>query len=189
MEPTILQFLIGVFAGTAAGLVIVQKRGHGTKIARRSLTKNRPLSTATKSRAAARAAKTRASRRKSLSKRRMRPQIDPTQEVVSEPLITASSESSITACPSCGLEAPGALMAEHFLGSPSHENSLGAEEPAIMKDSTAESSVKSLDEDEDPRSSLRSLLQMLVPPRAFGHRHQQRTVNPLSSLVRRVEVP
>ena len=189
MEPTILQFLIGVLAGTAAGIVIVQKRGHGTTTARTSLTKSRPLPTAAKSRAVGRAAKTRTSRRKAISKRRMRPQIAPTQEIVSEPMITATSDSNITACPSCGLEAPGALMAEHFLGSPSHKNAVRVEKPAVIKDFTGESTVIPVEVDEDPRSSLRSLLQMLVPPRAFGHRHQQRTVNPLSSLVRRVEVP
>jgi hypothetical protein len=41
--------------------------------------------------------------------------------------------------------------------------------------------------EEDSRNSMRDLLQMLVPPRAFGRRHQDRTVNPLSHVIRTLE--
>jgi hypothetical protein len=74
-------------------------------------------------------------------------------------------------------------MVEHFLGSPSHENGAPEPEITIVEDAIFERSRSS---DEDAKSSLRSLLQMLVPPRAFGRRHQERTVNPLSRLVKTV---
>ena len=75
-------------------------------------------------------------------------------------------------------------MAEHFLGSPSHEN--GVPEPEVTMVENAIFDVSQASE-EDSKSSLRHLLQMLVPPRAFGRRHQGRTVNPLSSLVQTVD--
>lgn len=62
------------------------------------------------------------------------------------------------------------------------------ERPAAIEESISEVSGGTVEMEEDPRRSLRNLLQMLVPPRAFGHRHQQRTVNPLSGLVRTLEV-
>jgi hypothetical protein len=77
-------------------------------------------------------------------------------------------------------------MAEHFLGSPSHES--GTPEPIMaIIESTIVDKPQVLSADEDAKSSVRNLLQMLVPPRAFGRRHQQRTVNPLSHLVRTIE--
>jgi hypothetical protein len=71
-------------------------------------------------------------------------------------------------------------MAEHFLGSPSHENGTTEPEMTTVEDAMFDRSQTS---EEDAKSSLRHLLQMLVPPRAFGLRHQGRTINPLSSLV------
>ncbi len=41
--------------------------------------------------------------------------------------------------------------------------------------------------EEDSRNSMRNLLQMLVPPRAFGLRHQHRIVNPLSHVIQTLE--
>jgi hypothetical protein len=84
-------------------------------------------------------------------------------------------------CPSCGLEAPETLMAEHFTGSPSHEGGLSMQ-PKVADVESREGSAAISPENES-RDSLRQLLQMLVPPRAFGRRHGQRTVDPLSSLV------
>jgi len=70
-------------------------------------------------------------------------------------------------CPSCGLQAPESLLAEHFMGSPSHENG----PPKIV-------------EAEDSRQSVRNLLQMLVPPRAFGRRHAYKSVIPISLITK-----
>ena len=75
-------------------------------------------------------------------------------------------------------------MAEHFLGSPSHENS----PPEILQIvSTVDAKAATALSEEESRDSLRNLLQMLVPPRAFGRRHAQRGVNPLANLVQSIE--
>lgn len=74
-------------------------------------------------------------------------------------------------------------MAEHFLGSPSHENGSPELETAIVETAIFDQSHAS---EEDAKNSLRNLLQMLVPPRAFGRRHQEQTVDPLSRLVQSV---
>lgn len=88
---------------------------------------------------------------------------------------------AILACPACGLQAPEKLMAEHFLGSPSHKlDPVHDVRTVIGKSSDFQPSVKM--SAEDSRDSLRYLLQILVPPRAFGRRHEQKMVNPISLL-------
>ncbi len=89
----------------------------------------------------------------------------------------------ISMCPACGLQAPQLLMDEHFLGSPTHQNGpilseLGSA-PVMKTESAVGTRV------DDTTQGLRSLLQILVPPRAFGRRLQGRTVNPMSGLVQR----
>jgi hypothetical protein len=44
-------------------------------------------------------------------------------------------------------------------------------------------------EKEDSRQSVRNLLQMLVPPRAFGRRHAHRSMGPISSIVKDLGPP
>ena len=73
------------------------------------------------------------------------------------------------------------MMIEHLLGSPSHKN--GPAKPEPTADRAVEKDSASVESDEDSRDSLRNLLQMLLPPRAFGRRREQKTVNPLSHLV------
>ncbi len=178
LEITIIEFLVGVVAGTLSGLLIVKRMGRNT-----------PLPRTTVSRKVARAnprtlkqGKTRSARPRSI--RRLRPSAQPTEIVGVEPTVTALAV-NISSCPTCGLQAPDSLMAEHFLGSPSHEN--GTPEPVVaaIENGMLDSS-RALSSEEDAKSSVRSLLQMLVPPRAFGRRHQQRTVNPLSRLVQTI---
>jgi hypothetical protein len=72
-------------------------------------------------------------------------------------------------------------MAEHFNGSPSHEE--GPSRQLIVAEVESREESVATSSDNESRDSLRHLLQMLVPPRAFGRRHGQRTVDPLSSLV------
>jgi len=72
-------------------------------------------------------------------------------------------------------------MIEHLLGSPSHKH--GPAKPEPTADRTVENDPASVESDEDSRQSLRNLLQILVPPRAFGRRREQKTVNPISYLV------
>lgn len=87
---------------------------------------------------------------------------------------------SLETCPSCGLQAPGNLLAEHFMGSPGHRN--GPPKMVVME--AAQADELSDAEEEDSKQSVRNLLQILVPPRAFGHRHGQKSVSPITSIVR-----
>jgi hypothetical protein len=180
LEITIIEFLFGIVAGTVSGLLIVKRMGQKTPTPRTTI--SRKLAR-TKSRASPKHAKPRSARTRSIH--RIRRLAQPSETVSVEPTVTALAV-NISSCPTCGLQAPDALMAEHFLGSPSHEN--GTPEPAVT---TVENALfdqsQALSDEEDAKSSVRSLLQMLVPPRAFGRRHQQRTVNPLSRLVRTIE--
>lgn len=175
LEFTIIEFLVGVAAGTLSGLLIVKRMGRATPTPRttgsRKLAKTRTR--------ALKQAKSRSGRPKSL--RRLRRPDQPTETASPEPTVRALAV-NIASCPTCGLQAPDALMSEHFLGSPSHEK--GTPEPvmATIENPTFDDSNR-LSSEEDAKNSVRSLLQMLVPPRAFGRRHQQRTINPLSHLV------
>jgi hypothetical protein len=72
-------------------------------------------------------------------------------------------------------------MAEHFSGSPSHREGKKIREKA--DDAGPEITCKRDTDDDDPRRTLRNLLQMLVPPRAFGHRHLDKRENPISRIV------
>jgi hypothetical protein len=177
LEITILEFLAGVVAGTVSGLLIVKRMRRNAPLP--STTVSRRIGR-TKPRAALKQAKTRVARPRSV--KWLRPSVLPTEIVNVEPTV-ATLAVNVSSCPTCGLQAPDALMAEHFLGSPSHEN--GSPEPEVM---IVEDAIfdRSLSSEEDAKSSLRNLLQMLVPPRAFGRRHQHRTVNPLSHLVQTV---
>jgi|ERR671924_37628 hypothetical protein len=110
------------------------------------------------------------------------PRVRPTSQVkvtdVNSSLVEPSCV-AILACPGCGLQAPEKPMAEHFLGCPSHK--LGLVEGStslIEKGRDFQPTVKV--SAEDSRESLRYLLQILVPPRAFGRRHEQKRVNPIS---------
>lgn len=102
-------------------------------------------------------------------------------EQTSHSISVTQPEASLTTletCPSCGLQAPDKLLAEHFLGSPSHRN--GPEKPVATPTQTETDNEPKEDES---KQSVRSLLQILVPPRAFGHRHAHRSISPISSVV------
>ena len=177
MEITIIEFLAGVVAGTISGLLIVKRMGRNTPLPRTTVSRKIAR---TKPRSGLKPAKTRGTKPRSI--RHIRPAAQPSDALVIEPTVAALAV-NISSCPTCGLQAPDALMAEHFLGSPSHENGSPEPEVTVAEDVTFDMSQ---DSEEDAKSSLRHLLQMLVPPRAFGRRHQGRTVNPLSSLVQTV---
>jgi hypothetical protein len=177
LEITILEFLAGVVAGTVSGLLIVKRMGRNAPLP--STTVSRRIAR-TKPRAALKRAKIRSARLRSV--KRLRPSIQPVEPVNVDPAVTTLAM-NVSSCPTCGLQAPDALMAEHFLGSPSHENGAPEPEVTVVEDAIFDRSRSS---EEDAKSSLRNLLQMLVPPRAFGRRHLHRTVNPLSHLVQTV---
>ena len=94
--------------------------------------------------------------------------------------LTVNVTPALDTCPSCGLQAPATLLAEHFSGSPSHRN---GPEKVIPVDSTLVDSSTETNE-EDSRQSVRNLLQILIPPRAFGLRHANRSISPISSIVK-----
>jgi hypothetical protein len=77
------------------------------------------------------------------------------------------------------------LLAEHFLGSPSHRNG----PPKIVKADIVEVEESEEAKEEDSKQSVRNLLQMLVPPRAFGRRHAHRSMGPISSIVKDLGPP
>ena len=90
---------------------------------------------------------------------------------------------SFLSCPSCGLEAPETLMIEHLMGSPSHRYGPANPQTIVATPTDRDDSTRKRSGDESA-DSVRHLLQMLVPPRAFGRRHKQRVINPLSNIVR-----
>lgn len=177
MDITIIEFLAGVAAGTISGLLIVKRMGRNMPLPRTTVTRKIAR---TKPRPVLKHAKTRGTRPRSA--RHVRPLVQPSDTLTVEPTVTPLTI-DVSSCPTCGLQAPEALMAEHFLGSPSHENGVPEPEVTTVGDALFDASSAS---EEDAKSSLRHLLQMLVPPRAFGRRHQGRTVNPLTSLVQTV---
>ncbi len=194
LDVTILQFMVGIMAGTMTGIGIVRSRSLKKTRIRPGSVRTRSISGAVKYRVIVKPSKIRSTRQKVPSKPGGRSIIasrglDPVTPTVST-LAVAVSAPEFSACPACGLEAPETLMAEHFVQSPSHQAGIAPTPPVIP---TATGSPVPLSEEErsreETRLSFRNLLQMLVPPRAFGHRHQQKTVNPVSRLVHQIEVP
>jgi hypothetical protein len=177
LEITILEFLAGAVAGTISSLLIVRRMRRNTPLPRTAVSDK---ITRTKPRSGLKQAKSRGTRKRSV--RHIRPAVQPSDTLTIKPTVTALAV-KVSSCPTCGLQAPETLMAEHFLGSPSHENGSPEPEVTMVEDAIFDTSHAS---EEDAKSSLRNLLQILVPPRAFGRRHQGRTVNPLSSLVQTV---
>jgi hypothetical protein len=86
-----------------------------------------------------------------------------------------ASRTVIYSCPACGLEAPETSMVEHLRGSPIHQRGRAALEQTTHP--RVDEQPAGVAHEEDSRDSLRSLLQILLPPRAFGRRHQQKTAN------------
>ncbi len=74
-------------------------------------------------------------------------------------------------------------MAEHFPGSPSHRFGPAKNPDGCGLSPESHWLCSEIVRDES-RGSLRHLLQMHVPPRAFGRRYRQLVVNPLSNVVR-----
>jgi hypothetical protein len=188
MDPVIVEFLGGLLVGAIAGLTIVFRARHPSP-------KTMPMLAVRKTRSASSVRH----RRSSLPKERTRSTVtvprtrknaktktlEPTVESSQTPHIAASTMAAFDTCPSCGLQAPGSLLAEHFLGSPSHKNG----PPEIVKVEPAEIKAAEEAEKEDSKQSMRDLLQMLVPPRAFGRRHAHRSMGPISSIVKDLGPP
>ncbi len=182
MDPVIFEFLGGLLVGGMAGLMVVLRN-------RRPLPETMPILAIRSPRLASSVRRRRNSqptekghrtvtiartRRKAKNKTR-----DATPALSQAPVIASATMVSFDTCPSCGLQAPGSLLTEHFLGSPSHRNGL----PKIVEVDPVEVEAAAEAEEEDSRQSVRNLLQMLVPPRAFGRRHAHRSVSPISPIL------
>ena len=130
------------------------------------------------------------SRRKAERRSQPRPRgdlmVQRSDAIPDTPTVAAVVEMGVPACPTCGLQAPQALMMEHFQASPSHEGGIPQQAPVVTDCEVLGESIPASSEEES-KNSMRNLLQMLVPPRAFGRRHQNRTVNPLSHVIKTIE--
>ena len=176
-KALIFGFLQGV-AGAISGLLPVRRSGkktapHKTVSSRRRL--------ASRPRVSRKQNKTRRVRSRTRHGPRLRTEPEPIETVTDNSSVATVSQTAVYSCPACGLQAPKSLMIEHLLGSPSHKH--GPAKPEPTADRAVENDPASVESDEDSRQSLRNLLQILVPPRAFGRRHEQKTVNPISYLV------
>src|SRR6267143_5570212 len=188
MDPVIFEFLGGLIVGGMAGVMVLFRN-------RRPSTETMPMLQLRKSKSASSVRR----RKKSPTAERGRNNItvartrrkakkktpDATPALSQTPNIATATTVSFDTCPSCGLQAPGSLLTEHFLGSPSHRNGL----PAVVEADPVEIEAVEEAKEEDSKQSLRNLLQMLVPPRAFGHRHAHRSMGPISSIVKDLGPP
>ena len=197
MDPAIFELLGGVLIGTMAVLTVMLRTGHLKLVlgSRHEPPKALPMLAIRKPKSASSVRHRKTSppserahstvtparaRRKAKTKT-----LSPTVESSQTPNIASTTAAVFDTCPSCGLQAPGSLLAEHFLGSPSHKNG----PPEIVKVEPAEIKAAEEAEKEDSRQSMRNLLQMLVPPRAFGRRHAHRSMVPISSIVKDLGSP
>jgi hypothetical protein len=181
MDPVIFEFLGGILVGSFAGLMVVLRN-------RRPSPETMPMITIRKPRSVSSG---RRRRNSPLTKRggsaitvakmgRRAKNKTPNTVALSQTPVVASATVSFDTCPSCGLQAPGSLLTEHFLGSPSHRNGIPKTVEADPVDLEAAKDAN----EEDSKQSVRNLLQMLVPPRAFGHRHAYRSVSPISPIIK-----
>jgi hypothetical protein len=104
---------------------------------------------------------------------RSRKRLNPVPALFENPTPAPAAQTTVYSCPACGLEADKALMLEHLLGSPLHQP--GRVQPEQLKDRRPEEKL-AVSPDEDSSDSLRNLLQILLPPRPFGRRHEQKGV-------------
>jgi hypothetical protein len=182
MEPIILYFATGIAIGAISELLLLRRSDRRNRL-RKTVAGRRP---ANRLGSVAHSIRTPSIGRVTIARPLAKPKA-PLDAVSSRTQSPATySEPPQSSCPTCGLSAPDKLMAEHLLGSPLHRK----EAPAPVAPSTPPSTTstrKTSTLEEDSRESMRSLLQMLVPPRAFGRRHVQRTANPLEQLVQPLE--
>jgi hypothetical protein len=187
MDPIIFEFLGGLLVGAMAGLMVVLRIRHPTPATMAILAVRKTRSAASVHRRRTSPARDRTAIASAKTRRRAKTKTpEATISRVQAPTpSTASATVSFDTCPSCGLQAPGSLLAEHFLGSPSHKNG----PPEIVKVEPADIKAAEEAEKEDSKQSMRDLLQMLVPPRAFGRRHAHRSMGPISSIVKDLGTP
>jgi hypothetical protein len=168
VKSKILGFLQGV-TGTITGHLA---RGRGEK----KTAPSRNIRSKKRSTARTRTAKklkTPRVRAQTSRKAGRRKKLKPVPTLFENPTPAPTAQPTVYSCPACGLEADKALMLEHLLGSPLHQP--GRVQPEQLTDRKAEDQP-SVSREEDSSDSLRNLLQILLPPRPFGRRHEQKAV-------------
>ena len=188
MHPVIFKNLGRQVGSSLAGLMAVFRVRHQTP-------KTMPMLAVRKPRKASPARRRRSSTRPSRRRNNIGLTRTPrkakmkTPRAAPEPIKTpdtpAAQVAPFNTCPSCGLQAPESLLAEHFMGSASHKSG----PPKIVEADPVEVEAGEETKEDDSRQSLRNLLQMLVPPRAFGRRHAHRSMGPISSIVKDLGLP
>ena len=178
MDPIILDFAMGIAIGAMSELLFLRRSVRRVR-SQKPVSRTRP---AIQPRIVHHSTKTLTVNRATIA----RPVSETNALPNAQPSLTRSpvaySEPPQSSCPTCGLRAPEKLMAEHLLGSPLHRQKAPAPlAPPIPRSTSPRKISSSLEE--DSRESMRNLLQMLVPPRAFGRRHGQRTANPLEQMI------
>ena len=104
----------------------------------------------------------------------LRKKLKPVHSLTDRSSLAPATQTAVFTCPACGLEANKALMLEHLLGSPLHQPGRAQQEQAT--DHKAGEEQPTVLREEDSSESLRNLLQILLPPRPFGRRHEQKSV-------------
>jgi hypothetical protein len=104
---------------------------------------------------------------------RLKRAVKPIKTVTDKTEPSLVTHTTVYTCPACGLQGAKSMMVEHLMASPLHRLSVRPEQAADHKVEEAQA-VALLEE--DSRDSLRNLLQILLPPRAFGRRHEQKAV-------------
>ncbi len=179
MDPIIFEFLGGLLVGAMAGLMVVLRIKHPSPKMMPMLAVKKTQTHASIHRRKASSTKDKNTVTFTKSKKKSKTKTAgaiPSSQTPNTALATLSFDT----CPSCGLQAPGSLLAEHFVGSPSHRNG----PPKIVEADPVEVELAAEAKEEDSKQSVRNLLQMLVPPRAFGRRHAHRSMGPISTIVR-----
>jgi hypothetical protein len=105
---------------------------------------------------------------------RLKKKLKPVHTLTHSSRLVPAAQTTVYTCPTCGLEATKAFMLEHLLGSPLHQP--GRIQQQQAKDQKIEEQKPTVSTEEDSRDSLRNLLQILLPPRPFGRRHEQKAV-------------
>jgi hypothetical protein len=172
-KALITGFLQGV-TGAISGLLPAKRNGKKTA-SRNTVSTGRRL--AGRPRSSKERNKTRRVRSGTGRKGHLRKALNPSEATTDNSSATSTSQTVIYSCPACGLQAPKTLMVEHLQGSPIHQR--GPAQPEQATDHGVVQEPAGGAREEDSRDSLRNLLQILLPPRAFGRRHEQKTA-PLS---------
>jgi hypothetical protein len=182
MDPVIFEFLGGVLVGGMAGLMVVLRNRHSLPETMPMLAIRSPRSASSDRRQRNPQPTEKGHSTGAVARKRKKAKNkNPTATAASSQTpVIASATVSFDTCPSCGLQAPGSLLTEHFLGSPSHRNGI----PKIVEADPVDLEAAKDAKEEESKQSVRNLLQMLVPPRAFGRRHAYRSVSPISPIIK-----